>query len=83
MTKSESKPKAVPELVRGHIEPATAEGFQALLLNANRFLSHPDHSGYELLTVIRLEKTVASIFVRRNLKRKTITEFFEEDDVQV
>lgn len=46
--------------VCGSIHAATGEGFKALLEEANRVAS----DGYDLVTVVRLDKGIAGIFRR-------------------
>jgi hypothetical protein len=70
------------DTVRGDIEPATRDGFVALLKKANEFLEKEENADYRMLTVVRLEKAIAAIYVRVASK-KAITQFWEEDDVEV
>lgn len=80
---AETKSEA-PEMVRGNLEPATREGFVELIRKANSFLASPAGEGYRLLTITRLEKAIAAVFVRGATKgAPKITEFWEEDDNEV
>lgn len=74
--------KSEADMVKGDLEPATREGFVALLAKANLFLAKEENADYRLLTIVRLEKAIAAVFVRVGAK-KSITQFWEEDDVEV
>jgi len=76
------KSEVQPDRVRGNLEPATREGFTRLVDGANTFLAKEENAGYRLLTIVRLEKAIAAVFVRVSAK-PTITEFWEEDDREV
>lgn len=70
------------EMVKGDLEPATREGFVALMKKANVFLTV--HPNYRLVTIVRLEKAIASVFVAKEPSRgPNITEFWDENDNEV
>jgi hypothetical protein len=46
--------------VCGSVYPATMDGFKAFLAEANRVVN----DGFELVTLVRLEKGIASVFRR-------------------
>lgn len=72
------------KMVKGSLEPATREGFVALLEKANEFLASEEGKDYRLLTIVRLEKVIACVYVRGSQPGgpKT-TEVWPEDDVEV
>lgn len=59
----------------GSIHPATAEGFREFLREANEAA----RDGYDLVTLIRLEKGMASVFRRaRRVATDAPGSFFED-----
>lgn len=44
--------------VLGAVHPATAEGFKAFLVEAN----HMESRGYAFVALVRLEKSIASVY---------------------
>jgi hypothetical protein len=72
------------EMVKGDIEPATRDGFVALLKKANDFLASEEGKDYRLLTIVRLEKAITAIYTRGSQpKGPTTTEVWPEDDNEV
>jgi hypothetical protein len=62
--------------VCGSVHPATSDGFRALLTEAN--LREKD--GYEIVTVVRLDKGIASLFrLRRDQSVAPFRSFFGDD----
>lgn len=68
--------------VRVDVKPATVDGLTALVVIANKFLAENPH--WRLLTITRLEKTVAAVYVRAgNKPGAKVTEPWPEDDIEV